>query len=298
MIDFERVDYFFKDSVKFMPRGDDSGFCPSCKKVMKLNNFFRSNNIERHPNKFLPFCRTCCQMGIVDTKPETFLPLLKEIDVPYHVLEWRRLYEKKTPGTSTIFGKYVSLMRIYQNAKYRWADSKMLCSKATLDVLEAFRCQDINETQAQEKTERVMGLEDFSEKAEEEAKIAQSKILENNLYAGYEYGFTEKNSKYGYTQEQIDNFQWKWGKDFQEDDYKFLEEDFKQLEEGYLLNDPVARKNAEFICLLNLKLRKAIAIDDTESSAKLARELDLFTRSSALQPIQQKDRNQAQFAIC
>jgi hypothetical protein len=48
---------------------------------------------------------------------------------------------------------------------------------------------------------------------------------------------------------------------------------------------------------MNLKVNKFLDIDDIESMSKVSRQLDLFLKSSNLQPVQQKDRAQTTFAI-
>jgi len=97
-------------------------------------------------------------MAIDDRDPTTFLSLLKEIDVPYIPKEWRKLLVNKDPKGGSIFGKYVSKMRINQFKKYGWADSKNLLEDEKENLMSALRQSEQSETEAEKKAEELLDI--------------------------------------------------------------------------------------------------------------------------------------------
>ena len=77
-------------------------------------------------------CKGCMTMHINNFEPDTFLWLLEKFDVPYIEAEWNilrdRAYAKdpyKMNGMS-VFGKYLSKMKLKQWKNYTWADTERL----------------------------------------------------------------------------------------------------------------------------------------------------------------------------
>jgi hypothetical protein len=70
-------------------------------------------------------------MHIDNWKPDTYMPILKEVDVPYIPDEWNKLLAKyakdRTKVTGmTIFGRYLAKMRLNQYNEYRWKDTEFI----------------------------------------------------------------------------------------------------------------------------------------------------------------------------
>ena len=80
-------------------------------------------------------CKACMTMHIDNFDPDTFLWLLEKMDVPYIPEEWNTLRDRaymKNPnlnGTS-VFGKYLSKMKLKQWKKYSWADTDKLMEES------------------------------------------------------------------------------------------------------------------------------------------------------------------------
>lgn len=102
------------------------------------------------------------------------------------------------------------------------------------------------------------------------------------------YGLTPETSKYGLTQEEIDELKLTWGEDYTEDQYQQLVQLFTDMKEAYIIQDPIAISNAKMICKLTVKMNRFLDIDDVESSSKISRQLDTFIKTANLAPVQQK----------
>lgn len=288
-IDFSNVRDLYKPGVQSVPKGPNKYFCICCKKTLDEKQFFKTGRTDKHPSGVLPECKTCLTMKVVDTDPSTFLPILKEIDVPYIPSEWRGLLVKKDARSSSILGKYVSKMRLNQFKKYRWVDSERLANEENEALLSAMRQETDSESEAEAKVAEMLNFSDIKQpEMQTMAQVPNAAAL---------YGLTPETSKYGLTVDEINELKLNWGEDYQEDQYLQLEQLFTDMKEAYVIQDPIAISNAKMICKMTVKMNKFLDIDDVESASKISRQLDLFIKSANLAPVQQKDRQQTTFAI-
>ena len=102
-------------------------FCEKCKKTMDEDNFYTYKDGSK-----TELCKKCLTMHIDNYNPDTYLWLLEKMDVPYLPVEWNvlrdRAYAKdpyKMNGMS-VFGKYLSKMKLKQWKNYGWADTERL----------------------------------------------------------------------------------------------------------------------------------------------------------------------------
>ena len=102
-------------------------YCPKCRKTMAESNFYTYKNKEK-----AELCKACLTLHINNWEPDTFLWLLEKFDVPWIESEWNilrdRAYQKdphKINGMS-VFGKYLSKMKLKQWMNYGWADTERL----------------------------------------------------------------------------------------------------------------------------------------------------------------------------
>ena len=61
----------------------DQKFCEECHKVMRVEEFYGSNNLEKYPDGKFNRCKKCLTKRVDNWDPETFLWILQEADVPY-----------------------------------------------------------------------------------------------------------------------------------------------------------------------------------------------------------------------
>lgn len=288
-IDFNGVKDLYRPGTVAIQKGNGKIFCPGCRKTLDEKNFFKTRRTDKHPSGFLPECKTCLSLKVDDNDVQTFLPILKEIDVPYRPRQWRELLQKKPAGGASILGKYVSMMRMNQHKKYHWIDSENLMEEERAALLTAFKQEDISESEAEQKADEAMSLS--------EVHGVQMKAMTTAPAPAVVYGLTPETSKFGLTQEEIDDLKVSWGDDYTEDQYLQLEQLFTDMQDAYILQDPIAILNAKMICKLTIKMNRFIDIDDVESSSKISRQLDTFIKTANLAPVQQKDRQQTTFAI-
>jgi len=152
-IDFNNVKDAYRPGTTAIVKGNGKIFCPSCRKTLDEKNFFKTRRTDKHPSGFIPECKTCVALKVDDGDIQTFLPMLKEIDVPYMPSKWRELVQKKPAGGASIIGKYVSMMRMNQYKKYFWADTENLVESERNALIAAFKQDNATETDAEKRAD-------------------------------------------------------------------------------------------------------------------------------------------------
>ena len=127
-------------------------YCPKCKKTMSDVNFYQYRDGSK-----CELCKSCITMHINNYDEESYKWLLQKFDIPYVPNEWKKVREREfekaylkvqnsgakdprtaaynmTKGTSVVFGKYLSKMKIKPWTQYKWEDSEMLQERAAAEA--------------------------------------------------------------------------------------------------------------------------------------------------------------------
>ena len=101
--------------------------CEKCGKTMDEIQFYTYRD-----GRKTELCKKCLTLHIDNFDESTYLWLLQKMDVPYVPEEWNILRDKafakdphKMNGMS-VFGKYLSKMRLKQWKDYHWADTEKI----------------------------------------------------------------------------------------------------------------------------------------------------------------------------
>lgn len=94
--------------------------CKQCGKEQGILSFYRYGRSE---NRF-PICKQCLIEQLDIHNPDTFLWILKELDVPFVEYEWDKFVARY--NNSSILGRYLSLMRLRGWKAYTWEHSNEL----------------------------------------------------------------------------------------------------------------------------------------------------------------------------
>lgn len=87
---------------------------------MRDSEFYKSKDKEKYPpDGRLHLCRKCLCMHVDNWNPDTFLPILEELDTPYVPQRWAQAIQanldKGVPVTTTsVMGRYVSMNKLNQ----------------------------------------------------------------------------------------------------------------------------------------------------------------------------------------
>lgn len=293
-----------------LPNDQGQCFCEKEGRWLRAVNFYTYKDGSKPK-----MCKACLTMHIDNFDPETFLWLLKDFDVPWIEEEWVKIRDRafaKAPlkmNGMSVFGKYLSQMKLTQHKNHTWADTERLQNQS----IEARKARDEQYAEYVEKTEA-----DLKEKlaageiSEAEYKTLmptpiQNKDLEptpaESLYEAQ--SFPENNyvkvdlpdPTEELTTEDKLYLVMKWGKLYTVDELLTLEQDYNNMLNSFDIQDADTKNALTIICKLNLKANQALDAGDYDGFTKLSRELGNQRKLANFAASQRKkDQKDSEFA--
>lgn len=282
-----------------------SKLCTKCSKMMDENTqFYTYKNGEK-----TAMCKKCLTMHIDNFNPETYLWLLQDMDVPYVEAEWKVLRDRafaKNPNLNgmSVFGKYLSKMKLKQWNQYGWADTERLKmlneekSKQQQAEKEQFEAQikaqfDNGEiTEAQYKT--LISTETQNDDyyagtgpmlhipgAAVDNPYNENNFIDENLLSGPAAQLTEDDKIY---------LAMKWGRLYQPADWIELERNYNEMMNSFDIQDADTINTLVLLCKTNLKMNQAIDCGDVEGFQKLSKVSESLRKSAKFTAAQNKEQ--------
>ncbi len=232
-------------------------------------------------------------MHVDNWNPETFTPILKEVDVPYIPEEWNKLLEsygqdrRKVTGM-TILGRYLSKMKLKQFRDYRWKDTEFL-----QDLAEK-RLREVMERQGKDIQEITMAIEEqkaiMPEKSFEEVVFAPAD--EPIGYTSMDYADVSKTADdLGLNEEDITYLQLKWGKSYKPEEWVQLEQYYSDFMESYDIQTAGHKDTLKKLAKTSLKLDQLIDLGDVDGAQKMQKMYDSLMKSGKFTAAQNKAEN-------
>lgn len=248
-------------------------------------------------------------------KEDTFLWLIEKMDVPWVPTVWNSLREKaykKNPSKkndTTVFGKYLSQMKLNQWKKYGWADTEKAQQEAGLRTAADEELQKAQQqmyqqqfengeiTQAQYRTlvdadqQRKFDLKKEGESISEETKHAEAVGI-GNFYNEDDFIAEEDipDLSVDLTEDDKKYLVMKWGRLYKPQEWIQLQNFYKQMTDSFDIQDADTRSTLILICKNNLKMNQAIDQGDLEGYQKLARVSDTLRKSAKFTAAQNKQQ--------
>ena len=282
-----------------------SKLCTKCNKMMDENTqFYTYKNGDK-----TAMCKKCLTMHIDNFNPETYLWLLQDMDVPYVEAEWNVLRDRafaKNPNLNgmSVFGKYLSKMKLKQWNQYGWADTERLKmlneekSKQQQAEKEQFEAQikaqfDNGEiTEAQYKT--LISTETQNEDyyagtgpvlhipgAAADNPYQESNFIDESLLSGPAAQLTDDDKIY---------LAMKWGRLYQPADWIELERNYNEMMNSFDIQDADTINTLVLLCKTNLKMNQAIDCGDVEGFQKLSKVSESLRKSAKFTAAQNKEQ--------
>ena len=282
-----------------------SRLCTKCGKMMDENTqFYTYKNGDK-----TTMCKKCLTMHIDNFNPETFLWLLQDMDVPYIETEWNVLRDRafaKNPNLNgmSVFGKYLSKMKLKQWNQYGWADTERLkvLNEEKLKVKQAEKEQfesllkaqfDNGEiTEAQYKT--LISTETQNEDyyagtgpalhipgAAADNPYQENNFIDESLLSGPAAQLTDEDKIY---------LAMKWGRLYQPADWIELERNYNEMMNSFDIQDADTINTLILLCKTNLKMNQAIDCGDVEGFQKLSKVSESLRKSAKFTAAQNKEQ--------
>lgn len=282
-----------------------SRLCTKCGKMMDENTqFYTYKNGDK-----TAMCKKCLTMHIDNFNPETFLWLLQDMDVPYIEAEWNILRDRafaKNPNLNgmSVFGKYLSKMKLKQWNQYGWADTERL------KVLNEEKLK-VKQAEKEQYESLIKAQFDNGEITEAQYKTLISTETQNeDYYAGtgpalhipgaaadnpyQENNFIDKSLLSGPAAQLTDEdkiyLAMKWGRLYQPADWIELERNYNEMMNSFDIQDADTINTLILLCKTNLKMNQAIDCGDVEGFQKLSKVSESLRKSAKFTAAQNKEQ--------
>ena len=279
--------------------------CQKCGKVMDEEaQFYLRKNGTR-----MDLCKKCLTMHINNYEPETFLWILKDMDLPYIPEEWNVLRDRafenarqkgKALDGMSVFGKYLSKMKLKQWKPYGWEDSEKL------QAINAEKKKAI-EVEREKYEEHLKEQLDSGEITEAQYRTLVSTSTQNQeqLYAqpivtnavdnpfGDGSGFMSEDDLVDLGEELTEDdkkyLAMKWGRLYKPAEWVELEKTYKEMTESFDIQDADTINTLILICKTNLKMNQYLDSGDIEGFQKISKVSESLRKTAKFTAAQNKD---------
>lgn len=275
--------------------------CQKCGKMLDEDTqFYTYKNGEK-----TEMCKKCLTMHIDNWDPSTYLWLLEKMDVPYVPIEWDVLRDRafaKNPNLNgmSVFGKYLSKMKLKQWKNYGWADSDRLqalneekrsaqeAERAAFDaeIKEKFEAGEISEAEYKTMVSAQTQHQEYVN-----APIAQPNTTMDRYY---DENTTIVNNQLDSSVAQLTSddkiyLAMKWGALYKPQEWIELERSYEEMTNSFDIQDADTINTLILICKTNLKMNQALDCGDIEGFQKLSKVSESLRKSAKFTAAQNKE---------
>ena len=281
-------------------------FCDKCGKSMAQIQFYTYPDGSKSR-----LCKHCLTMHIDNFDEKTFLWLLQDFDVPYVPGEWNKIRDKafakdpKKMNGMSVFGKYLSKMKLNQFKDKTWKDSEELQEeynkkKAAADealeaqrenLKERYEAGEISEAEYKTLMDTKEQKEEYYRKAAAAAGSKDPYLGEHNAYNEAEFMDASDlpDPAAELTQEDKIYLAMKWGALYKPSEWVELERMCKDMEQSFDIQDADSRATLILLCKTNLKANQAIDSGDFDGYQKLSKVSESLRKTAKFTAAQKKD---------
>ena len=251
-------------------------------------------------------CKKCLTMHIDNFDESTYLWLLEKMDVPYIPEEWNVLRERayaKNPNLNgmSVFGKYLSKMKLKQYKQYGWADTEKLNAlnderravqkeereKFEEEIKKQFEAGEIGEAEYKTMISAETQNKDYMSRPVAPPEFPQDKYFSENSEIGQEQMDSLISEL---TQEDKKVLAMKWGALYRPEEWIELEKDYNNMMNSFDIQDADTINTLILICKTNLKMNQALDAGDIEGYQKLSKVSESLRKSAKFTAAQNKEQ--------
>lgn len=251
-------------------------------------------------------CKKCLTMHIDNFDESTYLWLLEKMDVPYIPEEWNVLRERayaKNPNLNgmSVFGKYLSKMKLKQYKQYGWADTKKLNAlnderravqkeereKFEEEIKKQFEAGEIGEAEYKTMISAETQNKDYMSRPVAPPEFPQDKYFSENSEIVQEQMDSLISEL---TQEDKKVLAMKWGALYRPEEWIELEKDYNNMMNSFDIQDADTINTLILICKTNLKMNQALDAGDIEGYQKLSKVSESLRKSAKFTAAQNKEQ--------
>lgn len=289
--------------------------CSKCNKSMDEANFYQYRDGTK-----AEMCKKCITMHIDNFNPDTYVWLCEKFDIPYIEEEWNVLRDRayarnpKTMNGTSVFGKYLSKMKLKQWKDYHWEDTERFKEeKAKKDQerqAEIQKMKDLQEemrlkfeageiSEAEYRTYILPEQQVEEDRAAMAAGYTQAQVGYTNMYGGDSFIKEDilDDPSNDLTDDDKKMLAMKWGIYYRPREWIELERKYREMEESFDIQDADTKSTLILLCKTNLKMNNAIDSGDLDGYNKLSRTYDSLRKSAKFTAAQNKE-DKGDFVDC
>ena len=223
-------------------------------------------------------CKQCLTMHVDNWNPETFLPIIEDLDVPWVPEEWNNTMARwakdpnKVTGT-TILGRYLSKMKLKQYKDYRWKDTDFV-----QELLDAKKKQAMQK-QGYSAAEIEQSLLKDRESAEMPVPPPTPASNPWDEPAAIDIDLTDEDRTY---------LLLKWGKGYRPDQWVTLEQLYDDMMKSYDIQSAGHIDTLKLVCKASLKANQLLDLGDIDGAQKAVKMYDGLMKSGKFTAAQNK----------
>lgn len=231
-------------------------------------------------------------MHVDNWNPDTYLWILKEIDVPYIPDEWNKLLANygKDPSKltgMTIVGRYLSKMKLKQYRDFRWKDNDFLQEMANNKIEQAMKRQGYGAAEIAEAINKAtFTAPEAPVQYTPPAESNQTQIVEDYFDDGATDALVAD-----LTDEDKIYLRLKWGKSYRPDEWVSLEQLYNDMMESYDIPLAGDKNTLILACKTSLKANQLLDIGDIDGAQKATKMYDSLMKSGKWTAAQNKAEN-------
>lgn len=279
--------------------------CQKCGKVMdETAQFYLRKNGTR-----MDLCKKCLTMHINNYEPDTFLWILKDMDLPYVPEEWNVLRDRafetarqkgKALDGMSVFGKYLSKMKLKQWKSYGWEDSEKLQAinaekKKAVEVerekYEEHLKEQLENGEINESQYRTLVSTSTQNQEQLYAQPIVMDMADNPYGDGSDFMPEEDLIDLGeeLTEDDKKYLAMKWGRLYKPAEWIELEKTYKEMTESFDIQDADTTNTLILICKTNLKMNQYLDSGDIEGFQKISKVSESLRKTAKFTAAQNKE---------
>ena len=279
--------------------------CQKCGKVMdETAQFYLRKNGTR-----MDLCKKCLTMHINNYEPDTFLWILKDMDLPYVPEEWNVLRDRafetarqkgKALDGMSVFGKYLSKMKLKQWKSYGWEDSERLQAinaekKKAVEVerekYEEHLKEQLENGEINESQYRTLVSTSTQNQEQLYAQPIVMDMVDNPYGDGSDFMPEEDLIDLGeeLTEDDKKYLAMKWGRLYKPAEWIELEKTYKEMTESFDIQDADTTNTLILICKTNLKMNQYLDSGDIEGFQKISKVSESLRKTAKFTAAQNKE---------
>ena len=267
--------------------------CKLCNKTKNITDFYALTRPNpKYPDNVLDVCKTCLLQRFNPDDPNTFIPILRELDVAWIPAVYRQTYQRivdNRGSKTTILGRYISRMKLGQYANFTFEGSKE--AQAFYSSSDPY-----DDPMQYPGASEELGEVSLLASPSAVARLNLPRTDEPFLAPGAEDSLEPKGPEGGavvgdivLTKEEYKYLLLKWGDQFRPEQLLRLERQYLKMLQDFDIRTETQKDYLRKMCVVSLRYDDALTTGISDDARRWSAMYSDLTKQSGFQPIQKNE---------